>query len=116
MADAAVDSPANVPAPFKKQPTFSSIPNVESLEGISNDDSDEYATMKKLQRHIEYIQLQEEYIKDEQRYPCSNMPLPRYQANMLSLTGVSSANWSEPKRRLSEYRVSRSSSANSWKP
>ena len=67
MADAMVDNPANVPAPFKKQPTFNSIPNIESLEGISNDDSDEYATMKKLQRHIEYIQLQEEYIKDEQR-------------------------------------------------
>ena len=67
MADAAVENPANVPAPFKKQPIFNSIPNVESLEGISNGDSDEYATMKKLQRHIEYIQLQEEYIKDEQR-------------------------------------------------
>lgn len=32
-----------------------SIPNIDSLEGISNDGSDEYSTLKKLQRHLESV-------------------------------------------------------------
>jgi len=48
----------------RKQQLISSIPNIDSLEA---DGGDEYSTMKRLQRHLEYIQLQEEYIKDEQR-------------------------------------------------
>ena len=66
MADAAVENPLNTIAPHKK-PLLSSIPNVESLEGFATDGNDDYSTFKKLQRQLEYIQLQEEYIKDEQR-------------------------------------------------
>ncbi|KAG9527064.1 26S protease-like protein regulatory subunit 6B, partial [Aureobasidium melanogenum] len=66
MADTAVDSYANTVPPHKKQ-LSSSIPNIESLEGIGADSDDQYSTFKKLQRQLEYIKLQEEYIKDEQR-------------------------------------------------
>lgn len=67
MGDVAVENPANTVAPHSK-PIPSTIPNVENIEGIPSQGGDEYATLKKLQRHLEYIQLQEEYIKDEQRY------------------------------------------------
>lgn len=53
MADVAVENPANTTAPHKKQPPLNSIPNLDSLEGIGNDGSDEYSTLKKLQRHLE---------------------------------------------------------------
>ena len=66
MGDVAVENPANTVAPHNK-PTPSTIPNVENIEGLSSQGDDEYGTLKKLQRHLEYIQLQEEYIKDEQR-------------------------------------------------
>lgn len=33
----------------------SSIPNIDSLEGLGTDGSDEYSTLKKLQRHLEYV-------------------------------------------------------------
>ena len=82
MADVAVDSYANTVPPHKKQ-LSSSIPNIESLEGIGAGSDDQYSTFKKLQRQLEcaanclcdelmltrlrYIKLQEEYIKDEQR-------------------------------------------------
>ncbi|KAI0424332.1 26S protease regulatory subunit 6B [Xylaria sp. FL1042] len=66
MGDVAVENPANTVAPHNK-PIPSAIPNVETIEGIPSQGGDEYATLKKLQRHLEYIQLQEEYIKDEQR-------------------------------------------------
>lgn len=64
MAD--VENPLNTTPPHKKQ-LLSSIPNVESLEGFATEGNDDYSTFKKLQRQLEYIQLQEEYIKDEQR-------------------------------------------------
>ncbi|KAK7911315.1 hypothetical protein PG985_013796 [Apiospora marii] len=66
MGDVAVENPANTVAPHSK-PAPSTIPNVENIEGLSSQGDDEYGTLKKLQRHLEYIQLQEEYIKDEQR-------------------------------------------------
>jgi 26S proteasome regulatory subunit T3 len=66
MGDVAVENPANILAPHNKA-LPSAIPNVESIEGLPSQGGDEYATLKKLQRHLEYIQLQEEYIKDEQR-------------------------------------------------
>jgi 26S proteasome regulatory subunit T3 len=65
MGDVLVDNPANAIAPHKRLPD--SIPDIDSLEGSGNDKNDEYATLKRLQRHLEYIKLQEEYIKDEQR-------------------------------------------------
>lgn len=66
MADVMMENPLNTTPPHKKH-LASSIPNVESLEGFATEGSDDYSTFKKLQRQLEYIQLQEEYIKDEQR-------------------------------------------------
>lgn len=51
MADVAVENPLNVIPPHKRQ-TQSNIPSID-IEGIGNDDSDEYSTLKKLQRHLE---------------------------------------------------------------
>ncbi len=54
-------------AQLHKKPVHSTIPSIDNFEGASADGGDEYANLKKLQRQLEYIQLQEEYIKDEQR-------------------------------------------------
>jgi hypothetical protein len=54
MADVAVDSYANTVPPHKKQ-LSSSIPNIESLEGIGADSDDQYSTFKKLQRQLECV-------------------------------------------------------------
>lgn len=51
MADAAVESPLNALANLKK-PISSHIPNID-IEGIGNDDNDEYSTLKKLQGYLE---------------------------------------------------------------
>lgn len=51
MADATVETPLNVVPPHKRQ-IPSNIPNID-IEGIGNDDNDEYSTLKKLQRHLE---------------------------------------------------------------
>lgn len=67
MGDVLIDNPVNTIPPHKKLPPTDSIPNIDSLEGSGNDSGDEYATLKRYQRHLEYINLQEEYIKDEQR-------------------------------------------------
>ena len=52
MADVLVENPANQVSPHRKQMP-SSIPNIDSLEGLGTDGSDEYSTLKKLQRHLE---------------------------------------------------------------
>lgn len=39
---------------------------IETMEIVASED--EYSSYKKLQRELEYINLQEEYIKDEQRF------------------------------------------------
>lgn len=54
MGDVAVENPLNVVQPHKKQPPSDSIPDIDSLEGSGNDNGDEYATLKRLQRHLEY--------------------------------------------------------------
>jgi len=46
-----VENPATQVLPHRKQ--ISSIPNIDSLEGLGSDSSDEYQTLKKLQRHLE---------------------------------------------------------------
>lgn len=55
MGDVAVENPANIPAPHKRQPPTNSIPAIDSLEGVGGDETDEYSTLKKLQRHLEYV-------------------------------------------------------------
>ncbi|KAI2793114.1 26S proteasome regulatory subunit [Penicillium oxalicum] len=67
MGDVAVENPANSVTPLPKPGALDALANLDSLEGAGADGNDEYATLKRLQRHLEYIQLQEEYIKDEQR-------------------------------------------------
>ena len=64
MGDVVVENPANQVPPHKKQ---ASSATADSTDVVNTDGMDEYATYKKLQRELEYIQLQEEYIKDEQR-------------------------------------------------
>jgi hypothetical protein len=54
MGDIVVESPVNQALPHRKQMP-SSIPNIDSLEGLGTDGSDEYSTLKKLQRHLEYV-------------------------------------------------------------
>lgn len=51
MAAVAVE---NQVAPHKKQ-LASSIPFVDSLEGVASESSDQYSTFKKLQRQLEYV-------------------------------------------------------------
>ena len=53
MAEVVVENPLNVVPPHKRQSPSNSIPNIDSLEGVGNDDSDEYSTLKRLQRHLE---------------------------------------------------------------
>ncbi|CAI7674297.1 unnamed protein product [Penicillium palitans] len=67
MGDVAVENPANNVTPLTKPGALDALANLDSLDGTGADGNDEYATLKRLQRHLEYIQLQEEYIKDEQR-------------------------------------------------
>ena len=54
MGDVMVEDPMTQVPPHQKQ-LPSSIPNIDSLEGLGTDGSDEYSTLKKLQRHLEYV-------------------------------------------------------------
>jgi 26S proteasome regulatory subunit T3 len=67
MGDVLVETPTNHVHTHKKN-ALSAIPSIENFEGTTAEGNDEYANLKRLQRQLEYIQLQEEYIKDEQRY------------------------------------------------
>ena len=51
MTNVAVENLSNVVLPHKRQ-MLSNIPSID-IEGIGNDVSDEYSTLKKLQRHLE---------------------------------------------------------------
>ena len=55
MAEVAVENPVSA-FPLSKKVAFTSIPTVDSLEGIV-DGEDEYATLKKMQRQLEYGNL-----------------------------------------------------------
>lgn len=52
MGDVLIEKPLNIQPPHKKH-SPSNIPSID-IDGIGNDDSDEYSTLKKLQRHLEY--------------------------------------------------------------
>lgn len=54
MGDVLLENPATQVLPHRK-PLPSSIPNIDSLEGLGTDGSDEYSTLKKLQRHLELV-------------------------------------------------------------
>ena len=56
MGDVMVENPAIQIPPHKKQ-SPASIPNVDSLEGMGAGGGDEYSTLKRLQRELEYVRL-----------------------------------------------------------
>jgi 26S proteasome regulatory subunit T3 len=56
MGDVLVENPANHVLPQQKA-LPSTIPNIETFEGLPPDGGDEYATLKKLQRQLEYATL-----------------------------------------------------------
>lgn len=67
MGDVAVESPS--PSALRVQSPPSTFPDINSTEVLgAQDGGDQYSEYKRLQRELEYINLQEEYIKDEQRY------------------------------------------------
>lgn len=53
MGDVAVESPANSLTPLPKPGALDNLANLDSLEGVGADGNDEYATLKRLQRHLE---------------------------------------------------------------
>jgi len=55
MGDVAVENPASALSSHTKAAPLDTIPNIDSLEGTGADDGDEYANLKKLQRHLEYV-------------------------------------------------------------
>lgn len=55
MGDVVVENPAAVVPPYRKTTPVDAIPNIDPLEGAGNDDGDDYATLKRLQRHLEYV-------------------------------------------------------------
>jgi 26S proteasome regulatory subunit T3 len=55
MGDVLVNNPIHTIPPHKKQPIADSIPDIDLLEGAVSDNSDEYSTLKKLQRHLESV-------------------------------------------------------------
>lgn len=55
MGDVAVENPANNVTPLPKPGALDTLGNLESLEGSTDDANDEYATLKRLQRHLEYV-------------------------------------------------------------
>jgi hypothetical protein len=54
MGDVLLENSANAVLPHKKPAIADSIPNIDSLEGSGNDGGDEYSTLKRYQRHLEY--------------------------------------------------------------
>lgn len=48
-----MENPVNTIAPHTKPAPMDNIPSIDSLEGTGSDGGDEYATLKKLQRHLE---------------------------------------------------------------
>ena len=54
MGDVVIENPANQVAPHKKLGPADAI-NIDPLEGAGNDGGDEYAALKRYQRHLEYV-------------------------------------------------------------
>jgi 26S proteasome regulatory subunit T3 len=54
MGDIAVENPVSQVALHKKA-TPSTIPSIDNFEGLPADGGDDYASLKKLQRQLEYV-------------------------------------------------------------
>lgn len=50
-----MENPANNVTPLLKPGALDTIGNLDSLEGTGADGNDEYATLKRLQRHLECV-------------------------------------------------------------
>lgn len=50
-----MENPANNVTPLSKPGALDTLANLDSLEGTGIDGNDEYATLKRLQRHLEYV-------------------------------------------------------------
>lgn len=57
MGDVVVENPANNVTPLPKPGALDIIANLDSVEGTGADGNDEYANLKRLQRHLEYVWL-----------------------------------------------------------
>jgi 26S proteasome regulatory subunit T3 len=55
MGDVAVENPANNVTPLPKPGALDALANLDSLEGTGADGNDEYANLKRLQRHLELV-------------------------------------------------------------
>lgn len=55
MGDVVVESATHAPAHKKAAPSI--IPTIDHFEGLPTDGGDDYATLKKLQRQLEYVGL-----------------------------------------------------------
>ena len=55
MGDVAVENPANSLTPLPRPGALDTLANLDSLEGTGADGNDEYATLKRLQRHLELV-------------------------------------------------------------
>ena len=55
MGDVIVENPALTVPPHKKTPHADSMPEIDSFEGAGANGEDEYSTLKRLQRHLEYV-------------------------------------------------------------
>ena len=64
MGDILLEQPTQAPHTLSG---LSSIAPDPSAPDFFGQDGDQYAEYKRLQQELEYINLQEEYIKDEQR-------------------------------------------------
>jgi 26S proteasome regulatory subunit T3 len=55
MGDVAVESPGNNVTPLPKPAALDALASLDSLEGTGADGNDEYANLKRLQRHLELV-------------------------------------------------------------
>ena len=100
MADTAVENPVGA-FPLTKKATFSSIPTIDSLEGVI-DGEDEYATLKKLQRHLEYRW------PDKVTTVLTHPGISIYKRSISKMNNVhSKESLSEPKKKSKGYKVCR---------
>lgn len=54
MAGVLVDTPLGAPS-LPKTTLNDAIPDIDPLEGSTNDDEDGYSILKRYQRHLEYV-------------------------------------------------------------
>lgn len=57
MGDVAVENPANNVTPLPKPAALDALASLDSLEGTGTDGNDEYANLKRLQRHLELVMM-----------------------------------------------------------